>query len=367
MGLDLTAGQRAAVARARRAGRRVAADPSRARTVFARERYYALRVPREMGGAGADLLTCALILEALATEGVPLGELFSLGAHLFSGVETLRLAGRLDRKTAAAIRSGRHLVAHAVTERGAGSDVLAMTCRAEKTRAGYRLTGSKSFVTNAPDAASFVVYAKTSPRDGLFGLTAFWVRAGRGARVGRDIRKAGLAQARAAALTLDAALTASSRLGEEGEGWALFQACMQAERAALPALYLGQMARLIRRNLAHARRRVQFSRPLLDNRAVSGAITEQRRLLERSRVLLYRACRLLDRGRVAERESAEAKCFVTDAAVRVAQESIQLHGALGIMDEYGLTAELQDALPGRIFSGSNELLQKVVRASRKRA
>lgn len=367
MDFDLTAAQRKEVARAQRTGELIAAEPSRARKILAREGCYGLRVPRALGGPGADLLTCALILEALADAGAPLGELFSLGAHLFGGLETLQRAKKLDRKTASAVLSGAHLVAHAVTEREAGSDVSAMSCRAEKTAAGYRLTGRKSFVSNAADASSFVVYAKTAPRDGLFGLSAFWIKAGRGARVGKDIRKSGLSRTRAAELTLDTEVSASSRLGEEGDGWALFQACMQVERAALPAFYLGQMSRAIRRNLEFTGRRTQFSRPLLDNQAISHVIAEHQLLLEQSRLMLYRACRLLDRGRPAERESALSKWLVTDGAMRVAQDSIQIHGALGIMDEAKLTAELHDALPGRIFSGTNELLKEIVLASLKRA
>lgn len=357
--------QRAAIARAAALGARVAARPSTARALLAADGLYALRVPRKLGGRGASLLDSALTLEALAAEGAPLGELFGLGAHLFGGLQTLIEARRLDRGTARELLAGRHLIAHAVTETHAGSDLSAVACAARKTGGAYRVTGRKSFVTGARDARSFVVYAKTSPRDGMFGLSAFWIPAGAGVRVERGLKTMGLRSAHPAPITLDARVPASARLGREGEGRELFRRVITVERAALPSIFLGQMRRLISLTLRFSRVRRQFSKPLLDNQAVSHKIAEHQLLLEQSRLLLYRACWLLDQGREAGREAALAKWAVTDAALRVALDCVQLHGASGVLEAGEFAAALRDAVGGPIFSGTNEIQKEIVVASLK--
>ena len=363
MDFDLEPRRRKTVAAARALGRRIAGRPAQARTLLAESGLYGLRVPRKLGGPGADLLDSALTLEALAVEGVALGELFALGAHLFGGLQTLLETRRLSKTLAGEILAGRHLVAHAVTEAQAGSDLSAIACAARRSGAGYRLAGRKSFVTGAPDAASFVVYAKSSPRDGLFGLSAFHVAAGDGVRVEPPLATLGLRQARPAPVVFDARVPRSALLGRAGEGRELFRRVIAVERAALPALCLGQMERLIRRTVRHAEERSQFSRPLLRNQAVSHALARHALLLERSRLMLYRACWLLDRGRDAEREAALSKWTVTESALRVASECLQLHGAWGVIEDGGLAGELRDAVSGPLYSGTNEMQKEIVVAS----
>lgn len=363
MDFDLEPRRRKAVAAARALGRRVASRPAQARTLLAEAGLYGLRVPRKLGGPGADLLDSALTLEALAAEGAPLGELFALGAHLFGGLQTLLATGKLGKATAREMLAGRHRVAHAVTEAQAGSDLSAIACAARRAGAGWRVAGRKSFVTGASDASSFVVYAKSAPRDGLFGLSAFHVAAGEGARVEAPLATLGLRAARPAAVVFDARVPRSALLGAAGGGRELFRRVITVERAALPALFLGQMDRLIGRTVRHAEERRQFSRPLLRNQAVSHKLAEHRLLLERSRLMLYRACWLLDQGRDAEREAALSKWTVTESALRVALDCVQLHGAWGVVEDGGLAGELRDAVSGPIFSGTNEIQKEIVVAS----
>lgn len=365
MDFELDGASRRAVAKARELGRRAAERPNAARALLAGAGLDGLRVPRRLGGPGASLLESALTLETLAAEGAPLGELFALGAHLFGGVQTLLETKRLDRRGAAEMLEGRHRVAHAVTEASAGSDLSAIACAARKTGSSYRLTGRKSWVTGAADARSFVVYAKTAPRDGLFGLSAFWVPAGAGVSVGAELPTLGLRSARAAAVTLDASVPRSALLGREGSGRETFRRVIAVERAALPAVFLGQMQRLIGRTLRHAGARTQFGRPLLRNQAVSHRLAEHQRLLEQSRLLLYRACWLLDRGQDAEREAALAKWSTTEAALTVALDCVQLHGAAGLLEGAGLAGELRDAVAGPLASGTNDIQKEIVVAALK--
>lgn len=365
MDFDLSPAQRRLAARASALGARAAARPLDARSILAAEGLYGLRLPRRLGGAGASLTDCALTLEALAAEGVALGELFALGAHLFGGLQTLLEAGRLDRATARAIAAGEHLVAHAVTETQAGSDFASIACTARRKGGSYRVAGRKSYVTGAADASSFVVYAKTAPRDGLFGLSAFWVPVGPGVSVEGALDTMGLRQAKPAPVSFDATVPASARLGREGAGRELFHRVITVERAALPSIFLGQMSRLIAHTLQDSRRRRQFSKPLLDNQAVSHKIAEHHLLLEQSRLLLYRACWLLDRGRDAGREASLSKWAVTDAALRVALDCVQLHGASGLLEAGESAAALRDALGGPIFSGTNEIQKEIVVATLK--
>jgi alkylation response protein AidB-like acyl-CoA dehydrogenase len=328
-----------------------------------------LCVPSEYGGLGLDLLTTARVLEAFGQGSPDMGVLFSASAHLFACCVPIAESGSEELKRAYLpdLASGRAIAANAITESEAGSDVLA--CATSATRDGdvYRLSGSKSYVTNGPVADVLLVYACTQPGGGYFGLSAFLVeRDSPGLAIGEPFAKVGLSSSPIASIYLDdCAVPADRMLGGEGQGAMIFQKSMEVERAALVAAYLGSMRRQLDEAIAFAQERRQFGKPISKNQAVSHRIANMKLRLEQARWLVYHACWKLARPGDSSIDASLAKLAVSEAAVQSSLDAIQIHGGLGVMSETGVDRDLRDALPSTIFSGTSELQREIV-ASRLR-
>ncbi|GHD88845.1 L-prolyl-[peptidyl-carrier protein] dehydrogenase [Streptomyces naganishii] len=315
-------------------------------------------VPDEHGGSGLDAVAAAAAMEALGYGCSDTGFAFSVAAHLFAGVMPVVEFGTEAQKKEwlPALASGEAIAAHAVTEPEAGSDALRLRTRARRQGDTYVLNGTKCFTTNAPVADLFVVQAATAPEGGFFGLTTFLVRAGTpGLTVGRPYDKVGLRGSPTADVHLeDCVVPAESVLGTEGSGAGVFSASMKWERTCLFAAYLGAMRRVLESTVEHARQREQFGTPIGGFQAVSHRIVDMLGRYEAARLLLYRAAQALADGTADEIGPALAKVAVSEAAVQLGLDAVQLRGALGVLDG---EAELllRDALPARIFSGTNEI------------
>ncbi|GAA1894409.1 L-prolyl-[peptidyl-carrier protein] dehydrogenase [Actinomadura bangladeshensis] len=315
-------------------------------------------VPAEYGGSGLDAEAAAVLLEALG-EGCPdTGFAFSVAAHLFACLMPIAEFGTDEQKRRwlPALCSGERIAAHGITEPGAGSDTLNLRTQAERRGDHYVLDGSKCFTTNAPVADVFIVQAATRPSGGFFGLTAFVVEAGTpGLRVGRPYAKAGLRGSPTADVYFDGcAVPAGHVLGAEGTGAAVFTGSMKWERTCLFAVYLGAMRRVLDGTVAFAADREQFGVAIGEFQAVSHRIVDMVLALESARLLLFDAARRLSAGEDCDVASALAKLAVSEAAVKVGLDAVQLRGAAGVLDG-GPADLLRDALPARIFSGTNEI------------
>ncbi|GAA1439578.1 acyl-CoA dehydrogenase family protein [Nocardiopsis tropica] len=322
-------------------------------------------LPASVGGGGLGALDTALLLEAAGAACDHGGLPFAVAAHLLACGVPLRDFGRGDAvdDLLRGMASGEVVAGNAVTEDGAGSDVNAMAATAERDSGGYVLNGTKSFVSNAPEADVLVTYAVTDASAGFLGITAFAVPRGTpGITVGPTLRKTGLHACPAARVTFtDCRVPGSLRLGAEGQGGAVFQFSMAWERACLPAVYLGSMEDQLGRTAAHVRGRRQFGRSLGGFQAVSHRVAAMRQRLDAARLLLYRACWLLDRGRPeADTAIAMSKVAVTEAAVANGLDALQLFGASGYLTETGVEQRLRDALPGTLVSGTSEIQREVI-------
>ncbi|MCZ9349130.1 acyl-CoA dehydrogenase family protein [Streptomyces mutabilis] len=315
-------------------------------------------VPGEYGGLGKGAVTAAAIMEALGHGCTDTGFVFSLGAHVFACLTPIVEFGTEEQKRhwLPPLCSGERIAAHGITEPEAGSDTLSMRTRAERRGDVYVLNGEKSFTTNSPVADVFVVQAVTRPGGGCFGLTTFVVEAGTpGLTVGRRYEKVGLRGSPTADLRFDdCEVPASRTLGPEGGGFGIFRTSMAWERTCLFALYLGVMRRVLETSIAYAGERRQFGAAIGDFQAVSHRIVDMALRLEAARLMLYRAAWGLDRGSTDEVSPALAKLAVSEAAVRAGLDAVQIQGGLGILNGEAETA-LRDALPARIFSGTNEI------------
>jgi alkylation response protein AidB-like acyl-CoA dehydrogenase len=257
---------------------------------------------------------------------------------------------------------GELIGANAITEAEAGSDVAAVQTTATRDGDHYVLNGGKSYVTNGPVADVFLVYAATSATRGFFGLTAFAVdQKTPGLVVGRPFQKVGLHAAPTGQVYFESCrVPASRRLGEEGQGMAIFQASMAWERGCLFAAYLGAMDRDVATAVSFARERRQFGRPIAKNQAVAHRIADMKLRLESARWLLYRSCWLKDRGQESSLDISLAKLAVSEAAVQSGLDLIRIHGSLGVTSESRLADSLFNALPSTIFSGTSEIQRDLI-------
>jgi alkylation response protein AidB-like acyl-CoA dehydrogenase len=324
-----------------------------------------LPVPAELGGAGSDVLTTALIMEALGYGCRDNGLLFSLNAQLWSVELPLVIFGTPEQQRAylPAMVSGELIGGHAMTEPESGSDALHMRSRAQRRGDHYILNGAKQYITNAPVAGFLLVYAAAPDRPGLAGLSAFLVDVSApGVVVSGGAEKMGLRTSPMGEVALcDVRVPASSRLGPEGAGMAIFNSSMEWERSCLFASAVGAMRRQLDECVAYARSREQFGQPIGKFQAVAGKLADMYVRLEAARLLIYRVAWLKQEGRSAPAEAAAAKLFTSEAWVRTSQDAIQTHGAFGYMKDSGVERDLRDAIASTIYSGTSEI-QRVVLA-----
>lgn len=323
-----------------------------------------LCVPREYGGGGLGALDTAIRVAAFGEGCTDMGLVFAAGAHLFACLTPLAAYGgeALKARLLPRLCSGELIAGNAVTEAEAGSDVGAVAVRAVRDGDAYVLDGTKTFVSNATVADVFLTYATVDPRAGFLGVTCFAVpRSAPGITVGEPLRKMGLTSCPAAAVTFDGCrVPVHHMVGEEGQGSAIFQHSMSWERTCLFAGYVGMMRRLIDRCVGHAKTRRQFKRPIAEFQAVSHKIADMRLRLEAARLLLFRACRLLDQGRADPLAIALAKLAISEGVVKTALDSVQIFGGRGYLTGDGIEESLRDAIGGTVFSGTSEIQRELV-------
>ncbi|WP_107657371.1 L-prolyl-[peptidyl-carrier protein] dehydrogenase [Nocardia suismassiliense] len=315
-------------------------------------------VPEEHGGSGLGAVSAVALMEALGIGTADTGFGFSVAAHLFACLMPIVEFGTPDQKLLwlPRLSSGELIAAHAITETEAGSDIFAMRTIAELRGDSYVLNGSKAFITNAPIADVFIVQAVTEPGGGFFGLTSFIIEAGTpGLHAGPAYDKVGLRGSPTGELHLDDVHVPPEHvLGGRGAGAAVFSGSMKWERTCLFGVYLGAMRRVLDSTIEFAGERVQFGAPIGEFQAVSHRIVDMMLGMESARLLLFKAAAELARGGNNEVWSALAKIAVSEAAVQLGLDAIGVRGGLGITDGAAETL-LRDALPSRIFSGTNEI------------
>lgn len=323
-----------------------------------------LPLPPEHGGAGADLLTLIVAMEALGYACKDNGLLFSMNAQMWACQTPIARFGTDAQKARylPGLADGSLIAAHGMSEPGSGSDAFALRTRAVESDAGWVLNGSKTFVTNAPIADLLLAFASTKPDRGFFGISAFLIdRDTPGLTVGPPLEKMGLRTSPMSEVFFDdCAVPADSMLGKPGGGFALFNAAMLIERSLILACAVGSMERGLERSLAHAREREQFGKPIGSFQAVSHRLVDMKLRLETSRLLLYRLGWLLDTGQPAELDAALVKLHLSESFVTSSLEALQIHGGYGYMTDQELERDVRDALGSRLYSGTSDIQKNLV-------
>ncbi len=340
--------------------------------VFAEEQWRAcgdfgltgLCVGAEYGGMGLNALTTARVMEAFGEGCEDMGLVFAVAAHLFACAQPIADHGNdtLKQKYLPGLASGSLVGANAITEERAGSDAFALSATATKSGRSYRINGTKSYVTNAPQSDVMLVYASTEPKYGHLGISAFVVeRQTPGITVGEPFAKIGLSTAHTSSVYFDdVQVPDTARLGNEGAGASIFSESMAWERSALFAAYTGLSARTLATAVEHAKARKQFRKKIGAFQAISHKLADMALSLDSARLLLYRACWLKDKGRRAASEVAMGKLAASESAVQIALGAIQVLGGSGVVAEFNVERALRDAIPSTLFSGTSEIQRNLI-------
>ncbi|MEX2375139.1 MAG: acyl-CoA dehydrogenase family protein [Dehalococcoidia bacterium] len=323
-----------------------------------------LPIPERYGGQDRGVIATVLAMEALGKGCRDQGLLFSMHAHMWSVVMPILAFGTEDQREryVAALCDGRLIGAHGMSEPDSGSDAFSMRTRADRVEGGYRLNGTKTFVTNAPVADMFVVFATVDRSKGMWGVTAFLIDKGTsGLSVSEPFKKMGLRTSPMAEIVLeDCVVRDDAVLGKPGQGAAIFNHSMAWERSCILASQVGAMEHQLDVCLRYAKERKQFGKPIGDFQLVAARIADMKVRLDTSRLLLYRAAWAMAEDDGAEMASAVAKLYISEAALASALDAIRTHGGYGYMEEFEVERDLRDFLGGTMYSGTSDIQRLLV-------
>jgi len=323
-----------------------------------------LPIPPTHGGSGWSFSSCAAAMEGLGHATDDRGMAFAVCTHLWACTLPLFRFGtpaQRDRYVPGLV-TGRNIGALAMTESEAGSDTSAIRTRAARTSNGFVLDGQKIFITNAPVADVFIVFARMADAHTSIGTTAFILeRCDPGLSTGKPIQTLGLSSAAIGGLELtDCAIPEDRVLGRIGGGDFVFNDCMELERTYTFASGLGSMRRTLESAIRRARDRIQFGRRISDFQSVSDRLVNAKVALEMSELMLRDIAARHDRGQRAFLESSMFKLMVSESLVEVSMNSMQLHGAAGYLSSADIALQLQDALASRVYSGTSAIQRRII-------
>lgn len=323
-----------------------------------------LSVPEAFGGSGADVLTTMLAMESLGYGCRDNGLLFALHAHMWAVMAPILKFGTAEQKQRwlPALCDGSLVGAHGMTEPDSGSDSFSMRTTVEQRDGRYVLNGVKTFVTNAPAADVFIVFATANRARGMWGVRGFIIpRATPGLSVGPPIHKMGLKTSGMAEVILEnCEVGPEALLGREGQGSAIFNHSMAWERSCILASAVGGMERQLEVCVRYAKQRKQFGKPIGSFQLVATKLVDIKVRLETARLLLYRTAWSHAQGTITAMESAVAKLYISECAVQSALDALQLHGGWGYMEEFGVEREVRDSIAGRLYSGTSEIQRLII-------
>ena len=320
-----------------------------------------LNVPTEYGGSGLGAVDQCLIVEELAHACG--GMTTSVIANCLA-LEPILLGGTPEQKDRILkpFCAEYHLASFCLTEPSGGSDAGGLKTRARRDGDGYVLDGEKCFITNAPHASLYTVFATVDPSLRHKGITAFAVpRSAEGVTPGKDEEKMGHRASSTSTVRFDGVrVPAADRLGEEGEGFSLAMRTLDQTRTPIGALATGIAQAALDHAAAYALKRQTFGKPIAEHQAIQIKLANMAQAVHAARLLTWHAGWTIERGAKGTLESSIAKCFASDAALHVADEAIQTFGGYGYMKEYPVEKLLRDAKLTQIYEGANEIQRTVI-------
>jgi len=321
--------------------------------------------PEKVGGAGADYVSYIIVIEEISRACASTGIILSAHTSLATWpVYKFGSQAQHDRYLPD-MAAGRRLGAFALTEPGAGTDAAAGTTTATLHADGYALNGSKIFITNAPHADVYIVFAKTDPDRGARGMSAFIVEKDTpGLSVGEAEHKLGIRGSSTPPLYFaDCRVPKDALLGQEGDGFKIAMQTLDGGRIGVSAQALGIAQAALDASVAYAKERVQFGKPIAAQQAIQWMIADMATQIDAARLLVYRAASCIDNGRPYSTEGAMAKLFASETATRVADRAIQIHGGYGYTESYPVERNYRDAKITELYEGTSEVQRMVISRS----
>ncbi|MDH4258178.1 MAG: acyl-CoA dehydrogenase family protein [Candidatus Aminicenantes bacterium] len=319
-------------------------------------------IPPEYSGAGYSNVDYVIILEEISKVDPSVG--LVVAAHNSLCSNHINLFGNEEQKKKYLTRlaSGQTLGAWGLTEPEAGSDAAALKTRAVKDGNDWVLNGTKRFITNGSLAEIHVVMAITDPEKGRKGISAFILEKGiEGFKPGKKEDKLGIRSADTSELIFeDVRVPAENMLGEEGSGYRQAMAILDGGRVSIAGFSLGIAAGALEASLKYAKERVQFNRPIADFQAIQWMLADGFTELEAARLLTYRAAYLEDQGKKIPKESAMAKLFASELAVKASSMAVQIFGGYGFIKEYPVEKFYRDSKLATIGEGTSEIQRWIV-------
>jgi len=318
-------------------------------------------LPAEYGGVGLSLVDSCLVVEKIAWGCAGFGTSIMCNDL---GLMPIILAGSEDqrRRWLRPCAETFSLVSFCLSEPDAGSDVAGLQLLAERDGPDYRLTGTKCWITNGGEADLYTVFATLDRQVRHRGVCAFVVPADSpGITRGKKEDKMGQRASDTRAIGFDGVrVPAAQRLGEEGEGFKIAMRTLDRTRPLIGALATGIAQRALDESVAYARQRKAFGAPIGSFQAVQFMLADMAKDVEASRLLTLQSASMIDRGRRASKHSSFAKCFATDAAMRVTTDAVQIFGGNGYTKEYPVEKLMRDAKLMQIYEGTNQIQRLVI-------
>ncbi len=319
-------------------------------------------IPEEYEGLGGGCLDLCLVVEELSR--ICCGIAVTYAAVALGVIPVITYGSEeLKRKYLPDVASGKKLAAFAVTEPTAGSDVTAIKTTARPENGGYVLNGTKQFITNGGEAELYTVIALTNPKKGIRGASAFMVEKDTpGFTFGRKEKKLGIRASATRELVFeDGFVPEESIIGKEGMGFIVTMKLFDNSRPGIGAQAVGLAQGALEASVAYARERIQFGHPIFSLQAVQHMLADMAIHVEAARALVYASARAVDSGaRDIGGESAMAKVFASDVAMKVTTDAIQVFGGLGYMRDYPVEKMFRDAKITQIYEGTNQVLRNAI-------
>jgi isovaleryl-CoA dehydrogenase len=321
-----------------------------------------ITVEEELGGSGLGYLEHTVAMEEISRASASVG--LSYGAHSNLCVNQLRRNGSAAQKQQylPKLISGAHVGALAMSEPGAGSDVVGMSTRAEKKGDRYVLNGSKMWITNGPDAEVLVVYAKTDPEAGSRGITAFLIEKGMaGFSTAQKLDKLGMRGSNTCELVFeDCEVPEENILGELNKGVNVLMSGLDYERAVLAGGPLGIMQACMDCVLPYVHERKQFGKPIGEFQLMQGKLADMYTTMNSARAYVYTVAQACDRGETSRKDAAGAILYAAEKATWMALEAIQALGGTGYINESPPGRLLRDAKLYEIGAGTSEIRRMLI-------
>ena len=321
-----------------------------------------ITVPEEDGGVGMGYLAHAIAIEEISRASASVG--LSYGAHSNLCVNQLTRWGTAEQKAKylPKLISGEHVGSLAMSEPGAGSDVVSMRLKAEKRNDKYVLSGNKMWITNGPDASTLIVYAKTDMDAKSKGITAFLIEKDMaGFSTAQKLDKLGMRGSNTCELVFEnCEVPYENVLGEEGQGAEILMSGLDYERVVLAAGPLGIMAAAMDIVVPYVHERKQFDRPIGTFQLMQGKLADMYTTMNACRAYVYAVAAACDRGETTRKDSAGCILYAAEKATQVALESIQALGGNGYINDYATGRLLRDAKLYEIGAGTSEIRRMLI-------